>query len=418
MTKNKLQPALLILNQMAGPMTWELAEDGGEMLGCVAMLTGHPDTLQKSHEKVLLYPAAAYQRGSFARRALSWLHYAIQAFFWLWRWPADIPVLLFSNPPILCWVGWLMKRLRGQRYSVMVHDIYPDILVRLAGYSERHPLIRLWRWLNRKAYENADAVMTLGEMMAANLEQQFDSSKTRAGKIEVVYPWVDTERIKPIPKDDNWFAQKYGQVNKLTVMYSGNMGLGHDIETMLEAAKALQGHPEVHFMFIGAGPKWQLVKNTIDSSEPPNITLLSWQPEESLPYQLAAADVGLVALEEAFQGAAIPSKTLYMMAAGAAILGISSKPSDLQQIVEETGSGKLIETGDVNGMIDVLQHWSQCHTSLVEIRRYARSTACNNFERHTNTRIILSKMHGSIRKNSISSRSLEQNGYGTKRMDI
>ena len=160
MSDNQAKPALLILNQMAGPMTWELAEDVGEALGCVALLTGHPDTLQKSHDKVLLFPAAPYQRGSFPRRALSWLHYWVQAFFWLWRWPKDIPLLLFSNPPILCWLGWVMKKLRGQRYAVMVHDIYPDILVRMVGYGEGHPLIRLWRWLNRRAYGGAEVVMT------------------------------------------------------------------------------------------------------------------------------------------------------------------------------------------------------------------------------------------------------------------
>ena len=254
----KIAPKLLILNQMAGPMTWELAEDLGKELGCVALLTGHPDTLAKgSTDSLRMFPAAPYQRGSFARRALSWLQYSVQAFFWLLRWPKSTPMLLFSNPPILCWLGSLMKLLRGQRYAVMVHDIYPDVLVRLSGFSEQHPLIRVWRGLNRMAYNRASVVMTLGEYMAANLEKQFDPARTPAGKVEIVYPWVDTDKIKPIPKEENWFAQKYGQVGKLTVMYSGNMGLGHDLETMVEAARLLQDEPDIHFMFIGAGPKWR-----------------------------------------------------------------------------------------------------------------------------------------------------------------
>ena len=130
-------PKLLILNQMAGPMTWELAEDAGEILGVVAVLTGHPDTLAKGGtDQVHLYPAADYQRGSFFRRGMSWLHYAVQAFFWLWRWPRHIPILMFSNPPILCWLGWLTRVLRGQSFSVMVHDIYPDVLYKLGSLSE------------------------------------------------------------------------------------------------------------------------------------------------------------------------------------------------------------------------------------------------------------------------------------------
>lgn len=386
---SRAQPALLILNQMAGPMTWELAEDGGAALGCVALLTGHPDTLQKSHPAVQLFPAAPYQRGSFPRRALSWLHYWGQALRWLWRWPKSTPMLLFSNPPILCWLGLLMRTLRGQRYTVMVHDIYPDVVVRVAGYSERHPLIRLWRWLNRKAYERADVVMTLGEYMAANLERQFDSGKTRAGKVEVVYPWVDTNRIKPIPKAENWFAQQHGQVDKLTVMYSGNMGLGHDIETMLAAARELQDVPAIHFMFIGAGPKWQLVKETLDREGLRNVTLLGWQPEEALPAVLATADIGLVALEETLRGLAVPSKTFYMMAAGAAMLCLSEQPSDLQSMVDATGSGHLVKIGDVAHLLSVLQAWIDNHPQLNQIKQQARLVACSQFARDGKAKAIL-----------------------------
>jgi len=389
MTPKKPRPRLLILNQMAGPMTWELAEDAGEALGYVALLTGHPDTLKKSHEKVLLFPAAPYQRGTFARRALSWLLYAMQAFFWLLRWPTNIPVLLFSNPPILCWVGWLLKRLRGQHYSVMVHDIYPDILVRLAGYSECHPLIRMWRWLNRRAYENAEVVMTLGELMAENLEKQFDSDKTRVRKVEVVYPWVDTERIRPIPKEENWFAQKYGQVGKLTVIYSGNMGLGHDIETMLEAAKALREEPDIHFMLIGAGPKWQLVKETTKREKLSNVTLLPWQPEETLPYSLACADVALVSIEDGISNLAIPSKAIYSLAAGSVVICLSNHKNDLVRWIELAGAGVDI-IPKLTGSSDLVQ------TLLTLKLRYlsnkqskARRLALERFSRKFNSKRML-----------------------------
>ncbi len=89
-------------------------------------------------------------------------------------------------------------------------------------------------------------------------------------------------------------------------MYSGNMGLGHDIKTMLEAARCLQDEPKIHFMFIGAGPKWQTAEETLQRESLPNVTLLGWQPEETLPYSLATADVALVSLEDGIEGLAIP----------------------------------------------------------------------------------------------------------------
>jgi colanic acid biosynthesis glycosyl transferase WcaI len=380
-------PVLLILNQMAGPMTWELAEDLGKALGPVALLTGHPDTLAKANQKMVqLYPAAPYQRGNYVRRVLSWLHYLAQAFFWLWRMPRRSPLLLFSNPPILPWLGCLMRRLRGQRYAVMVHDIWPDVMVRLGIWPERHLLVRGWRALNRRAYERADVVMTLGETMAANLARQFDLHRAKHDRIEVIPPWTDTDVIRPIPKENNWFAQKHGQVGKLTVMYSGNMGIAHDIETMLAAAQRLQAEPDVHFMFIGAGPRWQLVADTVRDQGLTNVTLLPWQPEAVLPFSLATAEVGLVSVEDRVDGLAMPSKAYYMMSAGAALLGLSRRPSDLQRVIEQHGCGIHVEPGSVESLIEAILQLCEDGELLDASRRRSREVAESVYSREVGGR--------------------------------
>lgn len=381
-------PRLLILNQMAGPMTWELAEDLGKTLGPVALLTGHPDTLKKGATGVTLFKASAYQRGGYGRRVLTWLLYCLEAFVWLWRWPASVPMLLFSNPPILCWLGYLMFKLRGQRYAVMVHDIYPDVLVGLGKLSKDHWLVRLWRVLNRRAYEHARVVMTLGEYMAANLDKQFDARRTPAGRVEVVYPWVDTDVIKPMPKEQNWFAQKYGQIGKLTVMYSGNMGLGHDIETMLEAARQLRDWPAIHFMFIGAGPKWTLVENALRRGNLTNVTLLPWQPEEVLPYSLGTADITLVSLEGGISGLAIPSKAIYAIASGSILLTLACEESDLSAWANKYSIGRNVASRRVVTLIDGIKGYAIDLTGLLAAKNNARYVACDQFDRRVASSLL------------------------------
>ncbi len=373
---------------MAGPITWELAEDMGDALGSVALFTGHPDTLQKTHPHVQIFSAAVYQRGSFPRRALSWVHYWLQAFFWLWRWPHKTPLLLFSNPPILVWLGWLICKLRGTPYSIMVHDIYPDVLVRMNSFSEKHPLIRIWRWLNRRAYERADVVMTLGEYMAETLVRQFDPARTKHVQIEVIYPWVDTEKIKPIPKAENWFARKYNQVDKLTVMYSGNMGLGHDIETVIEAAHRLQNIAQIHFVFVGSGPKKELVRQAVKNGAK-NITLLNWQPEEIFPYSLAMADVSIVSLETALNGLAIPSKVVYGMASGTYICAIADTSNDLAEWVNDFSVGDIIKPGYADGLVLCLNNLYANNSLIAATYETARHTAIRHFSRMKNTKKIL-----------------------------
>jgi glycosyltransferase involved in cell wall biosynthesis len=370
---------------MAGPLTWELAEDLGARQGRVALLTGHPDTLAKgSTDGVKLFPAIPYERGSFSRRVISWLRYMVQAFFWLWRWPAEIPLLLYSNPPMLCWLGLVVHTLRGTRYAVMVHDIYPDVLIKLAGYAETHPLPRIWRRLNRAAYQHAELVMTLGECMAAALSEQFDPGRTPAGKVEVIYPWADTAKVMPLAKADNWFARQHEQVGKLTAMYSGNMGLGHDIESMLAAARELRDLPDVHFMFVGAGPKWTLVQQTLQAESLPNVTLLGWQPEEALPYMLACADVALVSLEPEMEGLAVPSKSVFALAAGSALVALAGPGGELAQWISRYRCGRRVGP-DTHELSQALSDYHSQPAALLADRLAAREAAETAFDRGLNT---------------------------------
>jgi len=229
--------------------------------------------------------------------------------------------------------------------------------------------------LNRRAYEHARVVMTLGAYMAANLDKQFDARRTPAGRVEVVYPWVDTDVIKPIPKEQNWFAQKYNQVGKLTVMYSGNMGLGHDVETMLEAARQLQDRPDIHFMFIGMGPKWALVADTIGIHQLKNVTLLPWQAEETVPYSMATADVALISIEEGIEGLMVPSKAFAFLAAGAALLTISAGANELAEIVKRHECGWLIQPGQSKELSSTLCTIRQAPLDLTRLQAHSRIVA-------------------------------------------
>ena len=390
MRQGRPRPRLLILNQMAGPLTWELAQDLSRQLGPIALLTGHPETLAKgSQGPISLFPSVSYNRATSLSRGLTWLMYLAHAFIWLQRWPGHIPCLLFSNPPLLPWLGYGLRRWRHRPYAVMIHDIYPDVLVRLKGLAENSMMTRVWRWLNRVSYEAADGVMTLGDCMAATLAGQFDPARTKAGRLEIIHPWADTAKLRPLPKGENWFARSQAQVGKLTVMYSGNMGMGHDIETMLNTARRLRPARDIHFMFIGAGPKWQIVADYLRQEAPANVTLLPWQPEAVVPFSLATADVALVSLEAGAEGLAFPSKALSAMAAGSALLGLSQTPSDLQVLIEQFHCGLNIQPGDVEGLVQAILTFRDDKVFLQQCRRTARLVAETTFARSKTTQTVL-----------------------------
>lgn len=130
-------------------------------------MTGHPDTLARPPRPGLTITAAQrYVRGGAGQRVLCWCRYLWQAWWWCWRWPRDVPLVVFSNPPLAIWLAWVLRRVRKQRYAVVVHDIYPDILVRQGICAEASFLVRMWRLLNRWALSEAEVVVTLGTSMA------------------------------------------------------------------------------------------------------------------------------------------------------------------------------------------------------------------------------------------------------------
>jgi glycosyltransferase involved in cell wall biosynthesis len=383
-------PHLLVLNQMCGRLAWETAEDIAQQIGPVALLTGQLDTLKRGSTPLIeLHPAAVHvQRNGNVARLWSWVRYWWRAFFWVFRWSRKTPALYFTNPPIVPWAGWLHRRLRGQRYAVIVYDIYPDFLENLGTIRRGGVIAGLWRWFNRRAFQNAEAVITLGSHMAANLGRQFDASRTAAGKLHAIFPWADTDELKPLPKQDNPFARQHGQVDKLTVMYSGNMGVGHDLGSMLAAAERLKLQPKLHFMFIGGGPRATEVSEQIKTRQLTNATFLDLVTEEQLRYSLSTADVALVSLEDSVAGLAVPSKTFTFLSVGAPLIVVCGHACELNDIVREYNCGWVVSPGDVDGLSQLLSDIADGKYDLAAMKGRSRRAAEQIGSRRNTAEII------------------------------
>ena len=353
MSDSSRHPRVIFLNQMAGPLFRELAEDISKEWSPALLFTGHPDTLKANQIASLITIASPkYQRSSYVSRILSWIQYFVYVLYRCWGLWSGALLFLVSNPPFLGLIGYVFKRLRGQRYVVLVYDIHPDMLVQFGSLKERGLITRLWRRMNRLVWENAEIVFTIGERMAANLERNFDAGKTSSGKVIVISNWANTDWIRPLEKDKNEFAKKYGQVGKLTVMYSGNLGQTHDIETILAAAKELKGYDSIHFMIIGEGAKKNLVEEAKYRDGLDNLTILSFQSEGTLPFSLPTADFAVITLDKGSEGLMVPSKTYYSMAAGSVLIGLCDSKSEVAHIINRHECGIVVEPGDVNAMVN------------------------------------------------------------------
>jgi len=372
---NREKYKIIFLNQAAGPLFRELAEDVAKIWPQSVLFTGNPDTVHRSRESCLhIEPAPGYDRSSYLSRFRSWVKYFFIVLWFVWKQPKNATLFIVSNPPFLGLVGLFFKRVRMQRYVMLVYDIYPDMLIGL-GRLKRGVISKCWDFLNRLVYENAAQMITIAHDMRMLLENKFDVFKTDGKKIVCIPPWADIEVIKPVNKKQNWFAAKYDLLDKTTVLYSGNMGHSHDIETILETAKKLRREAGIHFLFIGEGAKWSLVEKVIQDLQLKNITLLPFQPEEVLPLSMTSGDIGIVTYEDGIQGCMSPSKAYYYMAAGLPIIVISKYETDLTRLVEEKGCGMWVKNGDIDSMAKAVKELSENPVLLAEYKKAARKIA-------------------------------------------
>ena len=365
----------------------ELGGDLAEMVGPCTMYTSLDSDRQIGDLRVLAAPP--YRKDSDLRRLWSWLRYFVGAFWLTWRTSPRAVLFIVAQPPYLPILGYVRNILFGQEYVVWVDDVYPDVLVRHGRLSEKNLIVRVWGWLNRLMLRRAARVFTLGPCMAEVLGQYMpnDSAANDDERVLIVPTWVDSTAIRPLPKEENPFARQHGQVDKLTVLYSGNLGLSHDLGTMVEAARRLQDQQDIHFMIIGAGSQWADLEKA--AQELDNLTLLPYQPEEMLPYSLTTGDVAVVSLDRKFEGISMPSKTYYAMAAGAAVLGLSHRPSDLQMVIEQHECGVNVEPGDGDGFVEAVMRF-RSETGFLDVcRERSRRAAEMIYSRQVNVRNVM-----------------------------
>lgn len=261
-------------------------------------------------------------------------------------------LLLTTEPPYLLFLGYLAKLIFKIPYVCLLYDLYPDVAVSLNVISENHWLTRLWNWLNGKIWRNAQGVIVLSSTMKERIVAKCPDV---ADKITVIPNWSDPNYITPKPKTENPFAIKHNLVEPFTVLYSGNMGRCHDMETIMATAWELQDDL-IQFVFIGGGAKYDHCYRTVIKEWGLNNCLfLPFQSKKDLPNSLTACDLSLVTISQGMEGLVVPSKLYGFLAAGKPVAAVCEQHSYLCEILQEAGCGQAFANGDSKGLANYIR---------------------------------------------------------------
>jgi glycosyltransferase involved in cell wall biosynthesis len=350
---------ILLVNQHTVPIFIDIVNAFAETGEETVLFSGYIETGAKPlSKKVKVVDSVRYQRHSVPKRMFTWLVFSAHYFFYLLFTKRPLQVLVVTNPPLAPLISGLMMRWKKVPYFVLIYDLYPEAFVQAGFLNNAHVIYRSWQKVNRQVFKSANGIFTLSESMKNAVSFYVDDPN----KITVIHNWADLDYIRPIPRAENSFIKQNKIEGKFIVMYAGNMGLTHDLESVMDAAESLQEIPNLVFVFIGEGGKRSRLQQFASDKKLNNVLFLPYQSSADFPMAMAAAHVGIVTLGLGAEGISVPSKTYLILAAGSCILAIAPATSELSRLVAEHRAGIVCEPGNPSAL-------------AIEIRKLKESTS-------------------------------------------
>ena len=326
-----------------------------------------------------------FSKSNLAGRLVNLGTYYLLAAIVAFRLPRPDVIVAETDPPLLGALAAVLKRRWGCRLVYNVRDLYPDIAEVTGGV--RSPfLLDLLRRGNDYAYQRSDLIVTLGHDMARRIVDK----GVPPDKVVVVPDWVDCGRIRPL--DSNPFRRSFG--DKFVVMYSGNIGLSQQLETVLEAADRLRADERILFAIIGEGARKKWLQERARAMGLTNVTFLPYQPLEKLGESLSAADLHLIPLAAGAAGCLVPSKIYGILAAGRPFIAMMEESAEVAQIARDDAVGFVVLPGSVEALSGAIREAVDSPERLRQMGARARRLAEMRFDRIKVTRMFGSMLTG------------------------
>jgi len=251
-------------------------------------------------------------------------------------------LIAVTNPPPLPYLAALACRIRGARFVVLVHDVYPEVLTRLGVLKPGSVFVKLLDRASRRLYEGADRIVVVGRDMRILVTEKLRSRKER---VVIGTNWANTEGIVPQLRSESQLLEDLNLKSQFVVQLWGNMGRPHNVEDIVDAAQLLASDPSLHFVMIGWGTKrpWVVAEKQRRGLE--NITVLEPFPRKDSCKVQNGCDIAINALSSGLTGVSVPSRSYNAMAAGKPLLAICDSDSELAAMVGEEEIGWVVPPG-------------------------------------------------------------------------
>lgn len=227
-----------------------------------------------------------------------------------------IVMKFWAKAPILFWVL----------------DLWPDSLS--ATNAVRSPiLLKFISTIVRFIYRFCDCVLVQSRAFFNNIEKHGVKKKN----IKYFPSWAENHYTPGLSK--SLLGSELDLPEGFYVLFTGNIGVAQDFESILAAATILKSHTDVHWLIVGDGRKYEWVKSEVKlRGLQANVHMVGRYPLEKMSDFLSFADVTLVSLKrEPIFAQTIPGKVQSYLACGKPVIGMID--GEVAQLINDAKAG-------------------------------------------------------------------------------
>ena len=175
-----------------------------------------------------------------------------------------------TSPPLFVGAaGLVAATVRRIPFVFEVRDLWPESAVALGELSGKRA-IKAAEALEGLLYRRAARVVAVTQGIYDRLSER----RIDCDKLALVPNGANTEHIHFNAEGRAAVRAQLGLQDKFVVMYAGIHGIAQGLETLLEAASLLQDLPDIHFVFVGEGPRKAALAQLLADMNLQNVIML------------------------------------------------------------------------------------------------------------------------------------------------
>lgn len=382
---NRTGKRILLLNQFYPPDTAAVAQllgdlaiglqsRGHEIHVVCSQRTYNRGTARHKAEDVLdgvhvhRVACTGFGRNTFLSQILDYCFFYVSAALRSFQLPRMDACVCLTTPPYIGIIGHCLQKRRGTPFALWMMDLFDEALVRFGLIPENGLVHRCLSRISRHLYRNSASIVSLGKNMTERLER----TGADPGQIHTVHNWMPNEVVQAIPPDGSK-ARKQWNLHETTLMYSGNMGLGHELDTLVQAAAMAFQKIPFSLLLVGNGRMRVSLEDRCKTMGLGNVQFHPPQPLEDLSDCLAAGDIHFVGQGPGRLGVSVPSKVYGILSVGRPVLFIGPEDCEAATLIKQCKCGMVVPPGDVNTAADALLQLLQDAPMRATMARNAKS---------------------------------------------